>query len=1503
MKRIALVILCLAVVVPGVVARDDLVIGIDQATASDWEASVGAFENETGRSIKLHPYPRASVAQQIVLQAYSRSGNLNLVMVPTSWAGSLTRFLVDLSDDVATLNASGIEPIYMGGQPIGVPLPFASDWFLSVLSWPDDRKLAIDFLIHVSTGSVHVSDIGTVPSILPTLHEAAAMFAKQKLPAVDHNPLIDGALEVLLGASKAASVTDSIAAMASSVARSALEGLASQYGVPFSSSAGTITVVLESPPGRSASSTAASLGSLGIGRSAIEMSSSLVKVTVSLDQLSSLATQLSGIAYIRPPYTPFPLAVSTQGVAAIGADVFHTAGYDGTGIKVAVIDLGFGGLSQAQASGDLPYSLQQNDFSGTGLASGITHGTAVAEIIHDIAPGAELHLLKISDEVDLDEAVTYCLDHGIDVINHSLGWYNTNFYDGTGTIADTARRAISGGILWVNAAGNEAESHWEGIFSDTNSDGWLDREVTLHATAGSRIVLFLTWNDWPQASSDYDLYLYDPSSTLAASSTKHQTGTEEPTESIQFSASMTGTYTVRIQGTGHRSLELFSLSHTVAPVVASSSILAPANVAEVITVGAIDHASYSTGPQESYSSQGPTNDGRTKPDLCAPDKITTGTSPYTTFYGTSGAAPHVAGAAALLLQQSPTLAEPTLRARLLSQTVPMGNPNAYGNGRLILSPPSTPNQPPAAVFSVSPTSPVAGTVASFNGSASNDPDGSIVSYLWNFGDGTTDSGPTASHIYASPGTYTVQLTVTDNDGSSDSTNAQLMVLSPANQPPTAAFSVSPTSPITGTVATFNGGASSDPDGSIVSYLWSFGDGATGSGLTASHIYASPGTYTVRLTVADNDGGSDTELQAIVVQTVGLPDLLITSIGHTPQAPLVGQTVTFTIIVRNGGAADAGPFRVRLAGSGPTTDTYVAQLSAGATTTLSLTLPFITAMETFTATADDLHQLQETNEANNTRTVTLTSTAPPVVADAGGPYAGTSGTPISFDGSGSSGSITTYLWSFGDGVTAQGVAATHAYASSGTFTVTLTVFGPGGQQSLDSTQVTVSAAHPPLAVRLSLPKSSYEVGEAISVSFTTNRTAHVYLCDVSTDGRVTLMRPNWLESGNPLTGGSHTVPGTNYTLRITEPVGTETLYLFAATTPLPQFPTSFGAGFPLLSTNPSAFRNAVLATMQSLPSGESAYDILSFQVTAPMPTIGTLRVYSSPSGAQVELDGVPVGSTPWSNDATPGVRTVRVSRSGYQTETRQVTVNAGQTATLNVTLTPIATNMPPIADFAYTPPNPTVGAQVTFNAASAYDPDGTIVSYQWRFGDGATASGPIVSHAFTTAGSYAVRLTVKDNDGATDAATRTISPTSQDDVGWISPLSARSNDDVWFHAELVHDDDMSTRAISPRAGYPRRTEYLYVFAPTTAPLCDGIRLFTYDSLADANALVWDVDVYANEQWIDAFQGVIEEEEWKEITFDAATVTRARLRVRTQQSYATQIVHASLVEIDFRDATAP
>ena len=166
------------------------------------------------------------------------------------------------------------------------------------------------------------------------------------------------------------------------------------------------------------------------------------------------------------------------------------------------------------------------------------------------------------------------------------------------------------------------------------------------------------------------------------------------------------------------------------------------------------------------------------------------------------------------------------------------------------------NIPPVAAFT--PT--VTKLVVALDGSASTDPDGTVAGYAWDFGDGTTGSGATTTHTYASAGTYTVSLTVTDNGGATN-TVTRRRSRPWRNVAPTASF----TKTLAGAlVSPSTASGSSDSDGTVASYAWDFGDASTGTGATAQHTYAAPGTYTVTLTVTDNDGATATTTQSVTV---------------------------------------------------------------------------------------------------------------------------------------------------------------------------------------------------------------------------------------------------------------------------------------------------------------------------------------------------------------------------------------------------------------------------------------------------------------------------------------------------------------------------------------------------------------------------------------------------------------------------------------------------------------
>jgi PKD repeat protein len=175
----------------------------------------------------------------------------------------------------------------------------------------------------------------------------------------------------------------------------------------------------------------------------------------------------------------------------------------------------------------------------------------------------------------------------------------------------------------------------------------------------------------------------------------------------------------------------------------------------------------------------------------------------------------------------------------LSPVADAGDPQVYGNPRTV----------------------VAGTEAVFSGAASYDPDGTIVSYAWDFGDGSTGNGMRATHSYAAEGTYTVSLTVTDNEGAQATDIISLATRS--NQPPTADAGSDQTV-VAGEQVVFSGAASHDPDGTIVSYSWDFGDGTYAGGMSVTHTYAAGGTYNVSLTVTDNEYAQATDPIMITV---------------------------------------------------------------------------------------------------------------------------------------------------------------------------------------------------------------------------------------------------------------------------------------------------------------------------------------------------------------------------------------------------------------------------------------------------------------------------------------------------------------------------------------------------------------------------------------------------------------------------------------------------------------
>lgn len=170
------------------------------------------------------------------------------------------------------------------------------------------------------------------------------------------------------------------------------------------------------------------------------------------------------------------------------------------------------------------------------------------------------------------------------------------------------------------------------------------------------------------------------------------------------------------------------------------------------------------------------------------------------------------------------------------------------------------NASPVASFSATCND---GGACTFDASASLDPDGALIAYAWQFGDGYTAYSSRPTHTYTTAGTFTVRLTIWDNSGlySAVGTQQQNVTVLNVNTPPVASF----TSACTGLLTcSFNASASSDSDGTIAGYAWNFGDGTSGSGAAINHTYATSGTYTITLTVTDNGGATSARVQRVTV---------------------------------------------------------------------------------------------------------------------------------------------------------------------------------------------------------------------------------------------------------------------------------------------------------------------------------------------------------------------------------------------------------------------------------------------------------------------------------------------------------------------------------------------------------------------------------------------------------------------------------------------------------------
>lgn len=455
----------------------------------------------------------------------------------------------------------------------------------------------------------------------------------------------------------------------------------------------------------------------------------IVQAWVPFTRLDDLA-QFDFVTRIAPPdyATTFTGSVTSEGDAVLRADDVRAGlGFIGTGVRVGVISDGVDSRAQAQASDDLPANIEIHlAQSGSG-----DEGTAMLEIVHDLAPGAQLAFSGPGTSLEMVNSINFlsssAFGSGCDIVVDDLGFLTQPAFQ-DGLLAQTANQVVASGVTYITAAGNQAGEHYErnylaGVLAIGNQQieahdfgaaagGASDPTLGVTVQPGGSMTVILHWNDpSPGSGNDYDVLVFDAATdTLLAIGEDAQNGNDFPLEFAEFenqsASAILANVVIRNFQASSRLLEIFFSGDDfdVEEYNISEGSIAPGHQAAsgAITVGAIFVLDSGNDTIEFFSSRGPariffpSSQERLKPDLASVDGgVITGAGGFgqefpsgsgdIRFFGTSAAAPHAAGVAALILDANPGLTPAQVRDALTGAAVDLGTPgadNTFGAGRI-----------------------------------------------------------------------------------------------------------------------------------------------------------------------------------------------------------------------------------------------------------------------------------------------------------------------------------------------------------------------------------------------------------------------------------------------------------------------------------------------------------------------------------------------------------------------------------------------------------------------------------------------------------------------------------------------------------------------------------------------------------------------------------------------------------------------------------------------------